>query len=58
MLCGLTPWGSGTYTADGIIKIAEMLKSNTTLQSIKYAPFLPYQLAHKALAPLNTKFTP
>ena len=36
-LCGLDRLGRGTYTADGIIAIAEMLKLNTTLQSIRCA---------------------
>ena len=36
-LCGLTTWGSGTYTAEGIVQIAEALKVNKTLQSIEYA---------------------
>ena len=35
-LCGIQ-YGEGTYTAEGIIKIAEMLKVNTTLQSIRCA---------------------
>jgi len=33
-LCGLNYRGQGTYTADGIIAITEMLKVNATLQSI------------------------
>ena len=36
MLCGLTPIGSGTYTSEGIMQIAEALKVNNTLQSIEY----------------------
>ena len=36
-LCGLDGYGRGTYNAEGISKIAEMLAVNTTLQSIKYA---------------------
>ena len=35
-LCGLDDYGRGTYDAEGITKIAEMLKSNTTLQSIRW----------------------
>ena len=34
LLCGLNWLGKGTYTAEGIIAIAEMLKVNTALQSI------------------------
>ena len=30
-LCGVTPWGTGTYTAEGITKLCEGLKeSNVT----------------------------
>ncbi len=36
-LCGLDDDGEGTYTAEGIIAIAEMLKVNSTLQSIRCA---------------------
>ena len=38
-LCGLDRFGHGTYTAAGVIKIAEMLKVNKTLKSIRCAPF-------------------
>ena len=37
MLCGLDRDGDGTYTAQGITKITEMLKTNTTLTSIRCA---------------------
>ena len=37
-LCRLDRMGSGTYTAEGITKIADMLKVNTTLTSIRCAP--------------------
>ena len=33
--CGLDIYGEGTYTAEGITKIADMLSVNTTLQSIR-----------------------
>ena len=36
-LCGLSPGGRGAYNAEGITKITEMLKTNTTLTSIRYA---------------------
>ena len=38
-LCGLTGdfLNSGTYTTEGITKITEMLKTNTTLTSIRCA---------------------
>ena len=36
-LCGIDPYGRGTYTAEGIMQIAEALKVNNTLQSIEYA---------------------
>ena len=34
-LCGLNYKGEGTYTTEGIVAIVEMLKVNTTLQSIR-----------------------
>ena len=37
MLCGIDKYGNGTYTPEAIIQIAEALKVNHTLQSIKYA---------------------
>ena len=41
-LCGIDEDGDGDYTAEGIVAISEMLKVNTTLQSIKCArPHLP-----------------
>ena len=40
--CGLDYKGSGTYTAEGIIAITEMLKVNTTLQSIGCASLLAF----------------
>ena len=36
-LCGLDFMGRGTYSAEGIVAISEMLKVNTTLQSIRCA---------------------
>jgi hypothetical protein len=36
-LCGFNFHGEGTYTAEGITKISEMLKANTTLTSIRHA---------------------
>ena len=36
-LCGVDHMGRGTYSADGIIQMAEALKVNKTLQSIEYA---------------------
>ena len=42
-LCGLDEHGEGTYTTEGIVAIVEMLKVNTTLQSIRcvaHAQFL------------------
>ena len=35
-LCGIK-YGEGTYTAEGITSIAEMLKVNSTLQTLEYA---------------------
>ena len=40
MLCGVTPSGNGTYTAQGINVLCEALKSTTTLTSLKYASHL------------------
>ena len=40
-LCGLDSFGDGTYTAEGIVQIAEVLKVNTTLQSVKCAACCP-----------------
>ena len=34
-LCGIDEDGEGTYSAEGIVAISEMLKVNTTLQSIR-----------------------
>ena len=34
-ICGLNVYGRGTYTAEGIIAISEMLKVNRTLQSVR-----------------------
>ena len=34
-LCGLDKYGRGTYTAEGISKIAEMLQLNKTLTSVR-----------------------
>ena len=36
-LCGLDMFGEGNYTAEGIIAITDMLKKNTTLQSMRCA---------------------
>ena len=36
-LCGLDFRGNGTYSAEGIVAISEMLKVNTSLQSIRCA---------------------
>ena len=36
-LCGVNEHGVGTYTVEGIEKITEMLKTNTTLTSIRCA---------------------
>ena len=37
LLCGLGFRGKGTYTAEGISAIAEMLKVNSSLVSIRWA---------------------
>ena len=37
-LCGLDRNGRGTYPAEGITAIAQMLKVNMTLRSIECAP--------------------
>ena len=53
-LCGLYVENrrlKGTYTAEGITKIAEMLKTNTTLTSIRCrVPCLPYLPCYQPLA--------
>ena len=36
-ICGIDEYGMGTYTTVGIEKMSEMLKVNTTLQSIRCA---------------------
>ena len=36
-ICGLDDLGRGTYTAEGIIAITEMLKLNSSLLSIRLA---------------------
>ena len=36
-LCGISKFGNGTYTAEGINALCEALKSTTTLTSLKYA---------------------
>ena len=36
-LCGINEYGHGTYTAEGITKLADMLRTNTTLTSIRCA---------------------
>ena len=35
-LCGIK-YGQGTYTAEGITKLSEALKSNSSLRELKYA---------------------
>ena len=34
-LCGVDQFGEGTYTSEGIEKICEALKVNSTLQSLR-----------------------
>ena len=34
-LCGINQYGDGTYTAEGIAKIADALKENKSLRSIR-----------------------
>ena len=34
-LCGINEYGDGTYTAEGIAKIADALKENKSLRSIR-----------------------
>ena len=41
-LCGINQYGEGTYTARGIVAIVEMLKVNTTLQSIRCVARVPF----------------
>jgi hypothetical protein len=41
-LCGVNEYGDGTYTAEGIIKIAEALKINTSITSIRQAGSFQY----------------
>ena len=36
-LCGLDKYGGGTYTAEGISKIAEALKENNVLRTLRCA---------------------
>ena len=38
-LCGLDIIGLGTYTAEGITKICDMLKTNGSLRELKCVPF-------------------
>ena len=50
-LCGINPYtGEGTYTAEGITKLAEALKSNSSLCELKYA----YSLWHPPLTRHHT----
>ena len=35
-LCGINEFGRGTYNAKGITKLAEALKSNSSLRELKY----------------------
>ena len=37
LLCGINEFGGGTYTAEGIAKIADALKENKSLRSIRCA---------------------
>ena len=53
-LCGLDMHGLSTYRAEGITAITEMLKVNTTLQSIRCAS-LAHFLAH-CQQPLTVPF--
>ena len=39
-LCGLDEFGQGTYTTEGIIKIAEMLEANSSITALEYATHL------------------
>ena len=34
-LCGLNMYGEGTYTAEGIVAISDMLRVNRTLRSVR-----------------------
>ena len=34
MLCGITRYGKGTYTAEGIITLCDALKVNTTIKEL------------------------
>ena len=49
-LCGINHLGGGTYTTEGITKIVDMLKANTTLTSIRC---LPSHLPFGMLAPAD-----
>ena len=44
-LCGINVIGQGTYTSEGIDKICEALRVNSTLQFIRYKCFEPQNLA-------------
>jgi hypothetical protein len=53
-LCGLNLLDRGTYTAEGILKIAEALKINTSITSIRQAERFP--MSAEALAPIDDCF--
>ena len=55
-LCGLDEDGDGDYTAEGIIAITEMLKVNTTLQSIRCARGARF--SDKASVAIDTNLVP
>ena len=35
-LCGMDKYGGGTYIAEGIVAICDMLKANSSLTSLSY----------------------
>ena len=37
-LCGVTPWGTGNYTAEGITKLCEALKGSAVTLLKRAAP--------------------
>ena len=41
-LCGLNEYGEGTYTAEGIVAISDMLRVNQTLRSVRYDNVLAF----------------
>ena len=38
MLCGVDSSGNGKYTTEGVVAICDMLKVNSSLTSLSYAP--------------------